>query len=199
MSWTPLTPLKRSAAIHRATASIQALKHGGFKLTLFLTQMLHEEIGAPDRCEAMAGAGELEGQVRLVVKPDGDFVFSKGIGGSRRISLPHFVGLPQAAFGSAPCRIVHQASGELVLALPVQAWRSPVSGAPSVKPPPPQPVTGKVDLAEDLARFGFTATPRPGDRFCIDGEVHPRARALIKLNLARRRAGEAALLAEEVV
>jgi len=210
MSWTPLQPIAKSTGRPMVSAAVGVLKDGSAKITVYLSGMMHDECGARETCNALAGAAETAGQIKLdfLVK-DGAFTLGKFANGGRRLTLPAFDGVPVRPTTTHPCRVVEKVKDSIVIALPLNAWAAEIASrdkAPAGAPAPKAPALavakttadGPLDLVSYFNARGHTVHRLAGDRLSIDGEVYAKPAALARVNTLRAKAGLPALALMDV-
>lgn len=208
MSWTALQPIVRSTGQPMASARVTILASGEAKLWVCLTGMLHDELGGGEAVAVEAGSGEFAGQVRLTFREGAPFKLATFLKGGRRVALPSFEGVPGRAVNTQPCKLVSKGKGELILALPLEAWAAELEERdrrppPPAPPPPPRAAAspdggGRLDMAEYLRGKGHKVSALAGERFSVDGETYTREAMLIRVNVVRKRASLPPLTLQQV-
>lgn len=194
MSWETLTPLSAPRAAPMLSAQVRVLKNGQTKVNMFLSTFLVDEMGGGAAVTVQAGTDADAGKLRLVF---GEGPFSvKDVMRFARLSIPVPAGVEARDTPTAPCRIIAKdvKARELVIELPLEAWRPPVpvqrpaapaAGSNGSGPPSPARPLDPVDY---LRTKGHKVEPLAAGRLQVDGTVMTRGQVLSLINSHRAKA-----------
>lgn len=191
MGWINLTPVTKKHSNAGATAYMRCGKNHAF-IYLYLGADLMKKFAYTGPCSVSAGTADELGMVRLLGEKTGLFAFSKMSRGSARIIIPAFDGLEQRDTEGAPCVISKVENGEIILMLPLEAWKpktAPVKAAPKAPSAdtPPRPAAS-LDIAIYLTKHGHEVKKLSNGTILVDGEVKTIPRVLAMVNTLRVKA-----------
>ena len=143
------------------------------------------------------GSGEHVGLIRLT--PGETHTLINGMKGSKRLTLPHYDGLPMSQVKGTPCKVEQEADGEVILRLPLADWRRPDASTASPAPrkvaetpkalPAPEPAEPliKLDMVGYLKKKGANCKRISSGVYNLEGDTVGPVEMLELVNSYRRR------------
>ena len=222
MSWETLAPSRKTSGAPMVSAYLKKSKNGVINLVFSLSPFITDMLGDPETLDVDIGRGEHEGMMRLYVDGDGKHRVGKGMKGFRRLSLPHFDGLPTSAAMSEACPVIKQSGDELIVRLPIVEWevaisrggqtlrKAPIKPDPSLPPVPASAAVapakfgilttraGKFDMVKYLQSKSASCKRVTAGQFVLEGHRVGPAEMLELVNSHRGRADLPPLGLDEV-